>query len=512
MRSGAEAVIGTLAGAGVEVCFANPGTSEMHLVVALDREPRMRSILCLFEGVASGAADGYARMADRPAMTLLHLGSGLSNAGANIHNARRARTPMVNVIGDHATDHLQYDAPLTSDVLGLARPNHVWAASVPSAAHAGAFAAEAYRAACAGGPAALILPADCAWNTPASVAPPPQPEAPLALDPAAIEAAAQAIKAARKPVLLVNGRALRADGLAALARIEAAGVRVMSDTFFARQSRGAGRFAPARMQYFAEMALADLEGVDLLVLLGTRKPAAFFAYPGKPSLLAPPGATVLSAATELSDSAVAASALAQALGAPREGVPAAPFAAPEPPTGPLSPQSVGATLARHLPEGAVIVDDGVTSGLAAFLPTAAARPHEWLMLSGGAIGWGPPAAVGAAVGAPGAKVVCLAGDGAAMYPPQAFWTMAREGLDVLTIVFANRSYRILNVELMRTNAGNPGPAALSMLALDQPTIDFVGLAKAQGLAAVRCETAEDFEVQFPRLLAQPGPKLIEAII
>ncbi|KAF0181236.1 MAG: hypothetical protein FD160_1612, partial [Caulobacteraceae bacterium] len=318
MTTGAEALVKTLADCGVEACFANPGTSEMHLVTALDREPRIRSILCLFEGVASGAADGYARIAGKPAMTLLHLGSGLTNASANLHNARRARSPVVNVIGDHATYHLQYDAPLTSDIAGLARPNAVWLGRVESAAVAGARAAEAWSASQhgAGGPVALLLPADSAWTEGAESAPRAKASGLVAPDKGVVAEVAARLKAAKKPVLLINGSATVEPGLSAAGRIEAAGVKIITDTFIWRQARGAGRFAPQRLAYFGEMALAELEGVDLMVLVGTQPPAAFFAYPGKPGLLVPEGCETAVLASPDQDAGAALALLADALGAP----------------------------------------------------------------------------------------------------------------------------------------------------------------------------------------------------
>ncbi|MFZ4604241.1 MAG: acetolactate synthase large subunit, partial [Caulobacterales bacterium] len=390
---GAQALVATLADCGVRACFANPGTSEMHLVAALDREPRIRSVLALFEGVATGAADGYARIAGSPAMTLLHLGSGLANGGANLHNARRARSPIVNVVGDHATYHLHLDAPLTSDVLGLARPLSIWAKSVPTAAQCGVLAAEAYAASMSGarGPSTLILPADCAWGEPAFPAAPIAPSPAHRPSPAAVEDAARRIKGAAKPVVLANGAALVGAGLAAAARIEAAGVRVLTDTFPAIQARGAGRFAPARMQYFGEMALADLAGVDLMVLAGTRPPAAFFAYPGKPSLLAPDGCEIASIGDEAVASAAALALLADALGAPAQG-PTAVLSQLGAPTGALSVADIAASIARWMPDNAIVADDGVTSGLPIFALTQNAAPHDWMFLTGGAIGMGMPLA------------------------------------------------------------------------------------------------------------------------
>jgi acetolactate synthase I/II/III large subunit len=511
--TGADALVRTLADCGVSACFANPGTSEMHLVQALDREPRIRSVLCLFEGVATGAADGWARMSGVPAMTLLHLGPGYANGAANIHNARRAYAPMVNVVGDHATHHRTLDAPLSSDIETLVRPNSRWVGVVERAIDAGDLAATAFQQAMGppGAPVSLILPADSAWTEggmTGHVLPRPEPSL---VDSGAIEDVVDAIGRATKPVLLVGGPALADDGaLAVMARLKAAGLRVMADTFPARLARGAGRFAPDRMVYFAEMAMADLEGTDLMVLAGTSVPCAFFAYPGKPSVLVPEGCKTLELSLRHEDTIEVLSRLAEALGAPEAGsLPAR--ARPAAPTGALNPHACAQSLARHLPDNAIISDDAVTAGLPHYVATANAAPHDWLFLTGGAIGQGLPLAVGAAIAEPTRKVVALTGDGAGMYTLQALWTMARERLPIVTIVFANRSYRILTIEMARTEAGNPGPAARSMLSLDNPPLDWVALAKGHGVDAVRCTNAEDFDVALERAMGADGPVLIEAV-
>jgi acetolactate synthase-1/2/3 large subunit len=362
------------------------------------------------------------------------------------------------------------------------------------------------------GSASLILPADSAWletTTQPVIAQKPQRPAPSG---GAVEAAARAIKAAKKPVVLIGGQACRAEGLKEAARLQAAGVQVFSDTFVARQPRGAGAFAPRRTQYFGEMALAEFEGVDLMVFAGTTQPVAFFAYPNRPSVLVPETAKSLSLADRAEDAVAGLAALADALGAPKEG-PVQPLKLPDAaPTGPLSPQLAGISVARHLPEGAIVCDDSVTSGGGVAVPSMTARPHEVLALTGGAIGAGLPLAVGAAVACPDRKVVSLNGDGAAMYTLQALWTIAREGLDVTAIVFANNTYRILNIEMMRTGAGQAGPQAAKLLELGDPAIDWVSVAKGLGVPAVRCATAEEFETAFANAMAKRGPMFIEAAI
>jgi acetolactate synthase-1/2/3 large subunit len=512
--NGADALIETLVLNGVTACFANPGTSEMQFVSALDRQPTMRPVLCLFEGVATGAADGYGRMADTPACTLLHLGPGYGNGLANLHNARRAYTPIVNVIGDHATYHRQYDAPLNSDIPTIVKPNSVWVKSADSADGVAAVTAEAIAASYGppGGPVSLILPADAAWTE--TKTGPAKSVKPVRAAPSgdAVEAVAKAIKAAKKAVVLLGGGASRAEALVQAARLQAAGVRVMVDTFVARQPRGAGVFAPARMQYFGEAALKDLEGVDLMVYAGTTMPVAFFAYPDRPSVLVPEGCETMTLTERAEDSVAGLAALADALGAPAAG-PSQPLKLPDAaPTGQLTPQACGQSIARHLPEGAIICDDAVTSGGGVAVPCMTARPHEVLALTGGAIGIGMPLSIGAAVARPDRKVLALSGDGSAMYTVQSLWTMARENLDVTVVVFANHSYRILNIEMGRTGAGNPGPSASKLLDLGDPKIDWAPMARGMGVDAVRCETAEQFEAAFARAMAEPGPHFIEAAI
>jgi acetolactate synthase I/II/III large subunit len=511
--NGADAVIATLADNGVEACFANPGTSEMQFVSALDRETRVRPVLCLFEGVATGAADGYGRMAGKPAVTLLHLGPGYGNGVANLHNARRAFTPIVNVIGDHATYHLQNDAPLASDILSLASVNSRWVRSATSADDAADLAAEAVAASFGppGGSASLILPADCAWSPASRKGPSLDRPRRAAAAASAVDSVAKAIRGAKKAMLLIGGGACGEAGLAAAARLAAAGVRVMTDTFVSRQPRGAGRFSPERMAYFGEAAMEELAGVDLMVLADTVTPAAFFAYPDRPTILVPDGCAQITLARRGEDGALALEQLADALGAPASAAPNA-LALPETPTGSLNAYTAGASIARHMPDQAIVSDDGVTSSMPVFLQTKAARPHDWMMLTGGAIGQGIPLAVGAAVACPDRKVISLNGDGAAMYTVQGLWTLAREGLDVTVVVFANHTYRILGVELQRTGAGKPGPSAASLLDLGSPRIDWVSLAKGLGVPAMRQETAEGFDGAFAAAMGQKGPMLIEVAL
>jgi acetolactate synthase-1/2/3 large subunit len=515
VMNGAESLVLTLVGAGVDTCFSNPGTSEMHFVAALDSIQGIRPILGLFEGAVTGMADGYGRMAGKPACTLLHLGPGLANGLANLHNARRAATPIVNIVGDHATYHAQYDAPLASDITGFARPVSGWVHSSISVGTVAADGARAVAAACSppGQVATLILPADTAWNAAEGAAPPLPRPIPAAVSDGAVDRAAQALRAGKKTAILMRGACLQDAGLIAAGRIASVtGARLMCDTFAPRLARGAGRVIIERIPYFAEQIVEFLADVEQLILVGAKPPVTFFAYPGKPSWCLPEGATVLHLAHAHEDGVGALEALAADLAAPLTGGAVAVYALPDRPTGRLNQYSAGQIIARHLPEGAILSDEGATSSGGAMLATITAAPHDHLPLTGGSIGQGVPVATGAAVACPHRKVVCLQGDGGAMYTIQALWTQAREKLDVTTVIFANRSYGILNVELARVGARNVGPKALSMLDLHNPELDFVKLAGGMGVEATRAETVEEFDAQFADAMAGRGPRLIEVIL
>ena len=517
--TGAEALLKALTQLGVDTCFMNPGTSEMHFVAALDRVPEIRPVLALFEGVVTGAADGYARMSGKPAATLLHLGPGLGNGIANLHNARRARTPMINIVGDHATYHLECDAPLTADIEGLARPVSKWVKSCPTADRMVATCIEAYEAAMErpAGVATLIAPSDATWND--------APETGVAkarapksiIDESAVNAAAKALSETGRRVLLMAGEALLERGLRAAARIaHKTGAEVFSDTFVARLQRGAGRPKVRRLPYFAEQAEEALAGTEQLILVSTKAPVAFFAYPGKESKLTPKGVDPVTLAEPQHDAIAALEALAEAVGAPSfdsiKGKVTSGTQRPELPTGKLTRKTAGLAIGALLPEDAIVSDESGTSGGPTFAITADGPPHDWLLLTGGSIGLGLPLATGAAVACPDRRVVCLHGDGGAMYTCQALWTQAREKLDVTNVIFSNRAYGILQVELGRVGAGDGGPRAQSMLDISNPELNFASLAESMGVEGVRVSTAEEFASHFKRSLETPGPQLIEAVL
>jgi acetolactate synthase-1/2/3 large subunit len=512
--NGAQALIRTLVDSGVDVCFTNPGTSEMHFVAALDSVPEMRGVLGLFEGVVTGAADGYGRMAGRPASTLLHLGPGLGNGMANLHNARRASTPVVNVVGDHALYHRQYDAPLASDIEAAASNVSGWYRSSGSPAEVGRDAADAVAAALGppGQVATLVLPADVSWLDGGEVAAPAAParRSAVALD--VVDQVAKVLRSGEPCAVLVGGAALREEGLVAAGRVAGAtGAKLLGETFPARLERGAGLPAVERLGYLAEFTMAQLAGTRHLVLVDARSPVSFFAYPDKPSDLVPEGCEVHVLAGAADDVVGALSALAEVVGAPADAASLAPASRPPRPTGALTAEAVANALGALLPEGAIVSDEANTSGLWAPAATAGAPRHDWLTLCGGAIGQGLPLATGAAVACPDRKVVALEADGSAMYTMQALWTHAREGLDVTTVIFNNRSYAILNLELNRVGA-EPGPKALDMLDLSRPDLDFVALATGMGVPASRATTAEELTEQLGRALAEPGPALVEAVL
>jgi acetolactate synthase-1/2/3 large subunit len=513
--NGAESLVETLAGAGVEVCFANPGTSEMHFVAALDQVGDMRCVLGLFEGVATGAADGYARMADKPASTLLHLGPGLANGLANVHNARRANTPMVNIVGDHATYHKEYDAPLTSDVEGAARPFSDWVMTSADSRSVARDGADAVAAAMAppGRVATLILPADASWNEADRPAPLPPVEGREPVAPEAISDVARALRSGEPAVLFLGGRALREPGLMLAGRIAAkTGARLLAQTLNARVERGAGRVAIDFLPYPVDDALATLADARHLVLVGSEALVAFFAYPDKPSALSPPPCETHTLARPGEDIVGALEALAEELGAPHN----APVQAQEkypPPSGEaITPETAAAAVGTLLPEGAIVVDEALSAARAFMSRTRGAAAHDYLQVTGGAIGIGLPLATGAAVACPDRKVICLQADGSAMYTVQALWTQAREGLDLTTLLLNNRSYAILKQELTNFGAGDAGRRALDMMELDRPALDWVGLARGMGVEAGRAKTMEELERQLAAGLRSEGPYLIDLML
>src|SRR5260370_405571 len=404
--NGAESLVRTLVKGGVDVCFANPGSSEMHFVGALDRVEGMRCVVGLFEGVVTGAADGYFRMKGTPASTLLHLGPGLANGLANLHNAKKANSGIVNIVGQHAVYHIGFNAPLTSDIEGLARPMSAWVRTSPDAKSVSKDGAAAIAAAKSAPPqiATLILPADTAWNEADGIAQVPVESQRASYSSQAVDNAAKVLRGGAQTLLLLTGSALTEQGLALAAQI-------------------AGK--------------TGCKGIALTYA------------------------------------------------------------------------SIAQGIAMAIPENAIVVDESITTGRGFFPPTAAAHPHDWLQNMGGSIGFSTPVATGAAVACPDRKVICMVGDGSAMYTLQSLWTQAREGLNVVTIVFANRIYQILRGEFDGVGAGEPGQRALDMLRIDRPTIDFVALAKGMGVPGRAVANVDDFVKALAEAVAEPGPRLIE---
>ena len=514
--NGAESLVRTLIAGDVNVCFTNPGTSEMHFVAALDKVPGMRCVLGLFEGVVTGAADGYFRMLDKPASTLLHLGPGLANGLANLHNAKKANSGIVNIVGEHATYHIAHDAPLTSDIEGVARPMSHWVKTSPSSttiAADGALAIEAARQT-PGQIATLILPADTAWGPAERVAEtaPRKPLATVSSD--AVKAAAAMLRSGEKATLLMGGTALRHRTLELAGRIAAkTGCGILTEGANTRLERGAGRVQVDRIPYVVEQALKVMQAAGNLVLVGAREPVAFFAYPDKPSLLMAKGAKSTKLAGLEDDMERALEALAIELDAIKVA-PARIAAARRPtlPKGAITPAAIAAILGATIPQHAIVVDESVTTGREFFPETAGAPPHDWLNNRGGSIGYAMPVAIGAAIACPDRKVLALVGDGSAMYTVQALWTMARERQDITILIFANGTYNILRGELTNVGVRNPGPRAVDMLSLGRPDLDWVSMARGMGVPASRADTCEQLTKALQSGLASGGPNLIQVTV
>jgi acetolactate synthase-1/2/3 large subunit len=510
--NGAEAVIRTLIAGGIDACFANPGTSEIHLVAALDRAPEIRCVLGLFEGVVTGAADGYARMTEKPACTLLHLGPGLGNGLANLHNASRARVPIVNLVGQHATDHLRYDTPLASDIEGIARPYSKWLRTSKSPSEVGRDAAEAIVAArtAPGQIATLIVPADVAWGEGGNAASLPDIPKPALPKAATVERAAAMLRSGLRTAILLTGNALYGDGLATSGRIAAAtGARLLTPYPLTRLQRGAGIPRVDRVQYVLEQGIEQFKEFRQLILVGAPPPVAYFAYPGKSSEFTSPECEMHALASLGEDYVGALEALAMALSVPSTALAREKAARPPMPSGEITLQGLAAAVGALLPENAIVVDESMTSGRGLMAATAGAPPHDWLGNTGGSIGIALPLAVGAAVECPSRKILCLTADGSAMYTLQALWTMAREGLNVTTVVFANRDYAVLKREFSYLGVGNPGTRALDMFEIGRPDLDWVHLAEGMGVPGTRVNSLDAFRKALQAGLKGEGPTLIE---
>ena len=514
--NGAESLVRTLVDNGVKVCFANPGTSEMHFVAALDKVEGMRCVLGLFEGVVTGAADGYYRMTGTPACTLLHLGPGLGNGLANLHNAKKAGSGIVNIVGEHATYHLRHDAPLTADIAGIARPVSHWVHTAGTSRRLAADCALAVQQAREppGHIATLIAPADTAWGEADAPARAKPPSARKSVASGVISDAARALTRGESAMLMLGGAALRGQALVYAGRIAAkTHCRLISEFNNARAECGAGRVRVDRLPYVVDAALATLNSTRELVIAGARAPVTFFAYPGKPSVLAAESCTITRLAGVDDDLEGALASLAaelDALHTPPAHVNS--LDRPPLPRGKVTPDGIATVLAALLPEGAVVVDESVSTGRNFGALMAGAPPHDWLNIMGGSIGWALPAATGAAIAAPAHKVVALEGDGSGMYTLQSLWTMARENLDVTVIVLANRSYQILHAEFRNMGAGTPRQRAAGMLTLDRPDLDWVALARGHGVEAARVLTLEELAQQLGRAFSRRGPFLIELVL
>jgi acetolactate synthase-1/2/3 large subunit len=510
--NGAESLVATLLGGGVEVCFTNPGTSEMHIVAALDRSAEMRCVLGLFEGVVTGAADGYARMAGKPACTLLHLGPGLANGLANLHNASRARTPIMNIVGQHATQHLQFDTPLKADIEGIAKSYSDWVRTSLSAAGVGKDAAEAIVAARTppGHVATLIVPADFAWSEGGQV-----PEAfefprPREVSSGKIDCAAAMLRSGLPTCFLLAGDALHGAGLKAAGQIAAAtGAKLLAPYPFTRMQRGAGAPPVERIPYIFEQAATLLKGFLQMILVGATPPRSYFAHPSKESVPTRADCNIYPLAVAGEDYVGALEALGEVLNIGCTSEPAHENARPAMPTGAITIPGLSAAIGAVLPDNAVVVDESMTSGRGLMEATVGLGPHDWLANTGGSIGIAMPLAVGAAVACADRRVLCLSADGSGMYTSQALWTMAREGLNVTTVIYANRVYGVLKREFSSLGFGEPGPRALDLFAIGRPDLDWVSLAKGMGVPGKRATSLEEFAQALRSGFASAGPTLIQ---
>jgi len=329
----------------------------------------------------------------------------------------------------------------------------------------------------------------------------------------AVASIARLLQAGGRNALLLGGRALREPALVAAARVAArTGAKLFAEVFPTRIERGAGLPPVERIAYLAELASAQLAGLDNLVLVDAKAPVSFFAYPGKKSYLVPETCTVHELAGLRHDVPGSLEKMVRAVDADATAPALQARARPGRPAGKFTADKVCKAVGHLLPDNAIVVDEAQTSGVMLPVMTAGAPRHDVLTLTGGAIGQGLPCAVGAAIACPDRPVLALVGDGSAMYTIQALWTMAREKLDVVAVVLNNRAYAILNVELQRVGAAEAGPKAKSQLDLQDPALDFVQMSRSMGVSAVRATTTEEFVAALEAALRAPGPHLIDAVV
>ena len=502
-----------LQAAGVSACFANPGTTELSMVDALERCPGIRTVLGLHETVCTGAADGYSRLTGRPSLALLHHGPGLANGLANLHNARRGRSPVLTLVGESSEEHNRLQPPLACDARALAGTVSTWVERPRIPGDVEGMVNEAMRhcGGYPGRPAVLLLPDPLLATACEPFAPPPPSEVQWPVVPESrIEAAAEAIRSGPVAFLLAASGSL-ARGVVAAGRISAAtGAQLFCETFPARVSRG---IAPiTRMPYFPEAALEAFSHFGTVILAGAPEPVTFFDYTPTGGRLIPAEVRVLTLATPEEDAGDALERLAARLNAtgaaefrlPNDGKPHADAF--------LTPDLMGQVLGSNLPDPCVVVDESLTSGRTFWIHSESSPRHELMALTGGAIGQGLPCAVGAAIASPDRRVVALQADGSGLYSLQSLWTMARERLDITVVICANRAYRILELELKRAGIRPPGPVARRMCTLDGPAPNWVSLADGFGVPGVRVETAGQLERAFRQSFDVSGPTLIEAIL
>ena len=515
--NGAQALIESAISRGIEVCFANAGTTELPIVTAMDNAGRIKAVLGLFEGVCTGAADGYGRLSGKPAMNLLHLGPGFANGIANLHNARRAGTPVFNVIGEHATWHRDSDPPLAMDIEGLSATVSSWTRTNRSPYELPLDVANAVSIASGGRIATLIVPNDHQLGPCEGGSPEPVEKSFDPVDETEVKKAAELFLRHDRTAILLGQRALRKQGLVLAVEIQdLTGCDLLAETFPGIIERGAGLPDIGRIPYFPEQALSRLSGYECVLLAGAKEPMAFFGYPGGISRILREDQAKASLGTGRQDVLEAMGLLIDILKSSkkkqkRDRKANAP-GRPAMPDGDLDPAKVCQTLAALQPEGAIIVEEGLTTSMGYYSLTAGLPPHSILSIAGGAIGYGMPCATGAALACPDRPVISFQADGSAMYTVQALWTQAREGLNITTLLCANREYKILKMELERAGIKSPGIKARALTDLTGPDIDWVKIAEGFGVPAVLVTTAQELARALNRGLIEPGPFLIEILL